>query len=420
MNGIDPHRDRTLLLAALLHAFTNIYHVALMPLYLPMVADLGLTGVDQATSLVTVMMVAYFLPAFGVGILADRFSRKRLLALGLLVNGIGFFGLSLARDQATAVAWVALAGLGGSLFHPAATALVARLYPDRTGRALGLLGIGASLGFFIGPLYSGWRAEAAGWRAPVAELGLAGVAMAGIFWWLAAEAPGEASASADGSVARPRRMPLFPAPAFLVVFVATAVGFALRDFAGAGNGTLCSLYLQKAHGDSVEGAGRVLSLMFVASALSNPVFGHLSDRGRLTWAGALMAVSAVLLGLLPWTSRAAFPWALATFGFFFMAVYPVVEAAVMQAVPDAVRGRAFGFFITVGGLLGNSAHWVLGRAVRALGDRASDPGAYRVLFGALAVMLVVALAALPGVRYFERAWRRLIAGGPPGGHDIPR
>src|SRR4051812_40243435 len=80
------HRTRTLILVIVLHAFTHVYQVALMPLYLPIRDSLHLSGVEQATLLLTVMYVAYFLPSYGMGILADRFSRKKLLAWGLAVN----------------------------------------------------------------------------------------------------------------------------------------------------------------------------------------------------------------------------------------------------------------------------------------------------------------------------------------------
>src|SRR5208283_1042028 len=87
-----------------------------------------------------------------------------------------------------------VAGLGGSFYHPAATAMIARLFPGKTGKALGLVGIGAGAGFFVGPIYSGWRAAqlepmlgAAAWRRPVLELGLAGVLMAVLFAWRSQE-----------------------------------------------------------------------------------------------------------------------------------------------------------------------------------------------------------------------------------------
>src|ERR1044071_9160776 len=184
VDATQNHQIRTLWLCGTLHAFTHIYHVALMPLYLLIQRDLALASVEHATLLLTLMMLAYFLPSYGMGALADRLSRKKLLATGLAINGLGYVGLAFAQSYAWAVVCVMIAGLGGSFFHPAATSMVARLFPSGTGRALGLVGVGASVGFFIGPLYSGWRADSAGWRAPVLELGAAGILMGGWVGWL--------------------------------------------------------------------------------------------------------------------------------------------------------------------------------------------------------------------------------------------
>src|SRR5437667_4603318 len=182
------HRTRTLWLTGTLHAFTHMYQVALLPLYLRIQQDLKLSSVEQATLLVTVMGFAYFIPSYPLGTLADRWSRKKLLALGLAINGLGFVGLSVAPTYAWALASGVVAGFGGSFYHPAATALIARLFPEARGRALGLAGIGASIGFFAGPLYAGWRVASAGsWRAPVLELGVLGLIAAGLFGWLADE-----------------------------------------------------------------------------------------------------------------------------------------------------------------------------------------------------------------------------------------
>src|SRR5213078_4381971 len=73
----NNHKSRTLCLCGALHAFTHIYHVALMPLYLLIQRNLKLASVEQATLLLTLMMSAYFAPSYGMGVLADRFSRKK-------------------------------------------------------------------------------------------------------------------------------------------------------------------------------------------------------------------------------------------------------------------------------------------------------------------------------------------------------
>src|SRR5437773_1892579 len=189
MSSYQAHRVRTLWLCGALHGFTHLYHVALLPLYFLIQRDFHLEKLGRATLLLTVMMAAYFIPSYPMGMLADRVSRKKLLGIGLLINALGFVALGLAPNYSMALIAVIVAGFGGSFYHPAATAMVARLYPVGTGRALGLVGIGASIGFFLAPLYTGWRAYYSGWRAPIIELGCFGVAGAIAFWLLADEYP---------------------------------------------------------------------------------------------------------------------------------------------------------------------------------------------------------------------------------------
>lgn len=385
------HKTRTLVLVTLLHAFTHVYQVALLPLYLLIQRDLGLLSVDQATLLVTVMLLVYFLPSYFMGVLADKFSRKKLLGWGLLINALGFIGLGLAPNYALAFVSVVIAGIGGSFFHPAATALIARLYPVNTGRALGTIGIGAGVGFFVGPLYAGWRAASGSWRAPVVELGVMGIVMAIVFYFLAHE---QAAGEARSATHRPAEK-LFPTPVLWVFFFAAAFAFSLRDFAGSSMGTLSSLFLQNAHGFSPKEAGMALSAIFLGAVFSNPLFGSLSDGGRIRWTLLVLTLSGILVGLTPHVPDAWMKFAFFAYGFFQMGSYPMVEAALMQAVPDSVRGRVFGLFITVGGLVGNLSHWLAGRWVKSLGEAAHNVSGYFPLYLTLAVLVFLSLLGLP-------------------------
>ena len=396
MKSEAHHKTRTLWLTGVLHAFTHLYGVALLPLYLRIQQDLKLRSVEQATLLVTVMGVAYFLPSYLQGVLADRLSRKRLLATGLAINALGFVGLSFAPNYSWALASVVLAGLGGSFYHPAATALIARLFPEARGHALGLTGIGASVGFFLGPIYCGWRVVNCGsWRSPVLEIGLAGLVAAGLFAWLADEERQAAPVqkSGDPGVRMPHR--LFPTPALWGFFLAASMLFSLRDFAGSAVATSASLFLQNAHGFSPKITGMALSGIFIASAISNPVFGRLSDGGRIRWITFVLLMAAGLISLFPRVPVAWMVPVLIAYGFFFLSSYPITEAALMEAVPDSVRGRIFGLFITLSGLVSNLSHWLVGDWVERLGPRASSPASYLPLYAGLSVLVVMSLAALP-------------------------
>ena len=429
------HRTRTLWLAGVLHGFTHMYQVALLPLYLRIQQDLRLGSVEQATLLVTVMGVAYFLPSYPLGVMADRRSRKRLMAAGLAINGLGFVGLAFAPNYAWALVSVIVAGFGGSFYHPAATALIARLFPEARGRALGLAGIGASAGFFLGPIYCGWRVVNCGnWRSPVLEIGAAGLVAAGLFSWLAEEdQQSRAMTNDECQMTKEARNPnderpvapdagfrasslvipsslsirhsslpytaeshkLFPTPFLWAFFLATSILFSLRDFAGSAMATSASLFLQNAHGFSPEITGVALSGIFIASAISNPLFGRLSDGGRIPWIISVLLVAAALVSVFPRVPAAWMVPVLIAYGFFFMSSYPMTEAALMEAVPDAVRGRIFGLFITLSGLVSNLSHWLVGDWVEKLGPSASSPASYFPLYGALSLMIVTSLTALP-------------------------
>ena len=396
------HRNRTLWLCTGLHAFTHIYQIALIPLYILIRRDLNLDGVGQATLLVTALSIAYFLPSYPMGILADRVSRKKLLGTGLAINALGFITLSFVHSYPLALLCAVLAGLGGSFYHPAATSLIARLFPEAPGKALGKAGMGASIGFFIAPIYAGWRAQAAGWRAPVFELGLFGLIGAGLFLWFAHD---HATPLREAKPNAPKEK-LFPSASLWILFITSAFLFCLRDFAGAGMATLASLFLQKAHGFSPQQTGLAVGSIFLASAISNPIFGGLSDRGRIKGATLVLCVAAVTMAVFPHLAPQWFTPALGLFGFFFMASYPMTEAGLMEAVPDAVRGRIFGIFITIGGLLGNLSHWIIGDWVQNLGPEvAAVPHNYFSIYAMLAVFILLSLgglACLHGIRKKEK------------------
>jgi len=176
-------------------------------------------------------------------------------------------------------------------------------------------------------------------------------------------APVLAEAVADKLRAVPRgnsALRLFPSATLWALFIGASFAFSLRDFAGSAMTTSASLFLQNAHGFSPKFAGFALAGIFLASAISNPLFGHFSEGGRMRWVCVLLLLAAFLISLFP---RVPVPWmtpVLLAYGFFFLATYPIVEAALMESVPDAIRGRIFGLFITVGGLVGNLSHWLVG------------------------------------------------------------
>jgi sugar phosphate permease len=124
-------------------------------------------------------------------------------------------------------------------------------------------------------------------------------------------------------------------------------------------------------------------------------------RGRIRWVLIVLTIGAILLGLIPHVPAAALK-PLCFYGLFIFGSYPIVEAALMDAVPNAVRRRVFGLFITIGGLIGNLTHWLIGKWVSALGPDTATPGGYAPFYATLTALMLLSLAGLP----FRHALRR--------------
>jgi hypothetical protein len=59
----------------------------------------------------------------------------------------------------------------------------------------------------------------------------------------------------------------------------------------------------------------------------------------------------------------------------------------------------------MGGLLGNSAHWAVGVAVKQLGAESASPRAYYPLYYILATMMLLSLGGLPCLHAIRRRER---------------
>src|SRR5205823_9668056 len=101
--------------------------------------------------------------------------------------------------------------------------------------------------------------------------------MAALFLCLAQDEPGPAESSRRAVNGEK----LFPTPSLWAFFVVMSFLFDMRDFTGSSMGSLGSLFMQNAYGFNLKETGVALSAMFLASVVSNPLFGHLSDRGRI-------------------------------------------------------------------------------------------------------------------------------------------
>lgn len=99
------------------------------------------------------------------GALGDRFGRRRMFCLGLLVFSIASAWCGLAPDIHQLIAARSLQGIGGALLVPGSLSLISASFPlKEPGRAIGTWSGFTSITAAIGPVLGGWFTEHGSWR----------------------------------------------------------------------------------------------------------------------------------------------------------------------------------------------------------------------------------------------------------------
>ena len=123
----------------------------------------GLSGLQWVVDAYTLALASVVLTA---GSLADRFGRRRLFTIGLVV----FTGASVACAAASDIVFVdaarAVQGIGAAVMFAVSLAILAHAFPEPRERAGALAAYGATIGgtFAIGPLVGGALTSGLDWQ----------------------------------------------------------------------------------------------------------------------------------------------------------------------------------------------------------------------------------------------------------------
>jgi EmrB/QacA subfamily drug resistance transporter len=99
------------------------------------------------------------------GMLGDRFGRRRVFALGVVLFSISSAVCAGAADPLQLILARTVQGIGGALLVPGALALISANFPaESRGRAIGTWAAFTAVSVTIGPLLGGWLLDHASWR----------------------------------------------------------------------------------------------------------------------------------------------------------------------------------------------------------------------------------------------------------------
>jgi MFS family permease len=435
-HAVAPGAWTALVLLLFINMFNYIDRQVLAAVVSPIRKEFFPQGGDLADFwmglLSTAFMVAFMTLSPLFGLLADRVSRWKLMALGVAVWSLASGASGLAPTFAILFWTRAAVGVGEAAYGPAAPAVLSDLFPERRrGFILSLFYVAIPVGSAAGYILGGVMDAAFGWRAAFYAVVAPGLVLAALCLLMREPRRGQADApSAKPHAARwGDYLLMLRTPSYVLC----VLGYTAATFAVGGVGYWMPRYIQDYR--SAETDPKWANIVFggvvvLAGLLATLAGGWAGDklRGRVpgsyflvSGVGMLLAVPFVL-GIL----FVPFPWAWA---FVFLVVFWLffntgpINTIPANVTPPAVRASAYALLILVIHLFGDAfSPPIIGLAAgQAHAWGAARPGGWWSDFLAardgwdfsfcLVTGMVVLSAALWlwGVRYLDRDTRRAAA-----------
>lgn len=262
----------------------------LIPPVLPAIRrSLGASGF-QAGLLVSAFFLVYMLASPPLGWLADRHSRRRIIAAGVMLWSLATLLSGWAPSYGWLLAARALVGIGEAAYACIVPAIIGDLFNARQrGRALAVFNAAIPVGMAFGYLLGGWAEAHWGWRSVFYIGALPGLLLA--LTLLATPEPERGAADRDETAPSPMFQPgdelsSSPAAGFSAADVSVA-GASLADSSAAGQPLVPAAALQRARAAVLPARG--LARPPAAGAwrtyralLSNPLFFYATFGMALT------------------------------------------------------------------------------------------------------------------------------------------
>ncbi len=336
-------RSKALIIVALTVFIDSFIYGIIVPVLPVYIRNLGASALELGI-IFAVYSLALLIASIPIGLLADRFGRKKIMALGMVVLTLSTVGFAYANTFLSLTALRFLQGAAAAATWTAGPAFVADLYPPEVrGEKMGLAMAGMNFGFMVGPAVGGFIYDWGGYSMPflLASI-LAAIVSVLVMAVLKEPAVKETMRSqlTWQDVAHSRVI----LTTFILVLLAS-MGFGFLD-------PLLPGYFHDKFGASSTVIGLLFGAISVTSIVAQPLFGMLSDKyGRVPIIQFGIVITALVTPLLT-----AVPTIVSTalvmgglglaFGLMFAPSGPLLADAVMKGHQYASYGAAFGIYNT--------------------------------------------------------------------------
>ena len=323
----------------------GVDHLVMM--LFPVVAALAAASFGESygtlIALTTGSWVAFGAGAMPAGWIADRWSRRGMMAVFFLGTGGACLLTALAQNYSQIAAALVVLGAFASISHPVGISMLAGGNAATLGKRLAINGVWGNIGVAVSTLAAAALADAFGWRAAFIVPGIACIGL-GITWLALVPASADAeaaaaSARAGGEAAAPfdwkRTIALLAVITLFTGFVFNASIVSLPKLFDERLGAL---------GGSALRVGFFAFGVYIVAGLAQLTVGALID--RFPPKPIFLAVAAALTGSLLLMGQAE-GWALLAISVVtLLLVYaelPIGDALVARNAPPHLRSRIFGF-----------------------------------------------------------------------------
>ena len=352
----------------------------------------------QLGLLTSAFFFTYMFAAPLVGWMGDRFPRKNIVVVGILIWS-GFTLLTwFVSDYMQLLIRHSIVGIGEASYATIAPTLIADSFPaEKRGKMLSIFYVGLPFGSAAGYLVGGYFGQHFGWRMPFMVAGIPGFVLALILWLL--PEPPRGQQESPGNF-RNDLAGLWKNGAF----ISACLAMAMYTFAVGGLQAWIPTFLVRLRGLNLQSANATFGLItlfngFVATLLG----GWIGDRLLKRYFGAYYTFPgvAMLVGV-PFMVLAIYATGPLLFPAIFMAVFLLLigtgptNAAVVNSVSPAIRSTALAVNLFIIHLLGDAiSPSLIGR----ISDKTSLPTAFSVTYLAAALSGVILIY---GARYAPR------------------
>ncbi|HSS95858.1 MAG TPA: MFS transporter [Terriglobales bacterium] len=323
---------------------------------LPLVQKEFIVTKTQLGFLTSAFLGCYMLSAPLTGPLADRFSRRRVIAIGGALWSALTLLTAFTHTYNELLLRHTLVGIGEAVFSTIAPTFVIDLFPEeKRGRILGIFYLAIPVGSAAGYLLGGHLAPEHGWRFPFYVAAIPGFLLALAVWFL--PEPERGHSDAPQIIRRDTIRELFSNPAFWTA----NLGMAMMTFSLGGLQQWIPTFLSQERGLSLESANLKFGMIIVVDGIFAALIGGwLGDRLLPRMKGAYYFVSAVGMALgvpamivaLNLRGRPMIP-AIWVAAFFLLLNMSPLNAAIINSVGPHVRATALAVNIFIIHILGD-------------------------------------------------------------------